>query len=126
MICYLNGVQQLSFVDSGNLAALAGSPQMIRFFKDNTTEDAAGAVARIRLYDKVMPPSQVASLDRLPGSTVAQPAFINLTRLPGPQLSFTLTGTPGMMIIHGQKRQAWPNLENYTFLSSYLDGLLKK
>ena len=41
-------------------------------------------------------------------------------------LKANLTGTPGMMIIHGQKRQAWPNLENYTFLSSYLDGLLKK
>ena len=41
-------------------------------------------------------------------------------------LEANLTGTPGMMIIHGQKRQAWPNLENYTFLSSYLDGLLKK
>ncbi len=66
VVAYLNGVQQFSFVDSGNLATLAGSPQMIRFFKDNTTEDAAGAIARIRLYDKVMPPAQVAALDRLP------------------------------------------------------------
>ena len=41
-------------------------------------------------------------------------------------LKANLTGTPGMMIIRGQKRQPWPNLENYTFLSSYLDGLLKK
>ncbi|HWX23245.1 MAG TPA: pre-peptidase C-terminal domain-containing protein [Candidatus Binatia bacterium] len=70
VVAYLNGVQQFSFVDSGNLATLAGSPQMLRFFKDDTTEDAPGAIARIRLYDKVMPPAQVASLDRV----VAGPA----------------------------------------------------
>jgi protein-disulfide isomerase len=41
-------------------------------------------------------------------------------------LAANLTGTPGMMIIHGQKHQPWPSLDNYTFLSSYLNGLLKK
>jgi hypothetical protein len=172
VVAYLNGVQQFSFVDSGNLATLAGSPQMLRFFKDNTTEDAPGTVARIRLYDKVMPPAQVANLDRISSgpaplqfvqpmyysnhvmyltlqvtpnfayavqastnfanwvtitnitsptplvlisdpqatnyvrrfyrgvaqisTTVAQPAITNVTRLPGPQLSFTLSGTPGV------------------------------
>jgi hypothetical protein len=173
VVVYLNGTQQFSFVDSGNLATLDGSPQMIRFFKDNTSEDSAGAIARIRLYDKVMPPAQVANLDRLTGGpaplrfvqpmyysngvmyltlqvtpnftyavqastnlvnwvtitnvtsptspilisdpqapnyprrfyrgvaqltsvTVAQPVLTNVTRLPGSQLSFTLTGTPGV------------------------------
>jgi hypothetical protein len=64
VVAYLNGVQQFSFVDTGNLATLAGSPQWLRFFKDDSSEDAPGAIARIRLYDKVMPPTQVASLDR--------------------------------------------------------------
>ncbi|HLP78865.1 MAG TPA: hypothetical protein VK327_18340, partial [Candidatus Paceibacterota bacterium] len=50
VVGYVNGAQQFTFVDSGNLATLGGSPLWLRFFKDNTTEDAPGAVARIRLY----------------------------------------------------------------------------
>ena len=69
-------MQQFSFVDTQNYATLAGSPEMLRFFKDNTTEDAPGAIARIRLYDKVMPPAQVATLDRLPGGGVSAPYFL--------------------------------------------------
>ena len=75
VVGYVNGVQQFSFVDTQNYATLAGSPQMLRFFKDDSTEDAPGAVARIRLYDKVMPPAQVASLNRLSGG-IAPPYFL--------------------------------------------------
>ena len=67
VVGYVNGVQQLNFVDTQNYATLAGSPEMLRFFKDEAGEDAPGTIARIRLYDKVMPPAQVATLDRLPG-----------------------------------------------------------
>jgi hypothetical protein len=193
VVTYLNGAQQFSFVDSGNLATLAGSPQMLRFFKDDTTEDAPGAIARIRLYDKVMPPTQVASLDRATAGpaplqfvqpmyysnhvmyltlqvtpnftyavqastnlastnwvtitnvtsstplilisdpqapnfvrrfyrgvasitmlTVARPAITNLTRLPGPQLSFTISGTPGA----SYTVEASTNLLNWTVRSN--------
>ena len=74
VVAYVNGVQQFSFVDSGGLAVMDGSPQTLRFFKDNGNEDPAGAVARVRLFDKVMPPAQVAVLDRLPGG-IAPPRF---------------------------------------------------
>ena len=201
VVAYLNGIQQFSFVDSGNLATLAGSPEMLRFFKDNTGEDSAGAIARIRLYDKVMPPNQVANLDRLTGGpaplqfvqpmyysnrvmyltlqvtpnvtysvqastnfvnwvaitnvtsstplilisdpqapnfprrfyrgltqltsvTVAQPVITNVTRLPGPQLSFTLTGTPGITYTV----EISTNLANWTVRSNCTipgDGLFQ-
>ena len=75
VVGYVNGVQQFSFVDTQNYATLAGEPEMLRFFKDDSTEDAPGAIARIRLYDKVMPPTQVASLDRLSGG-IAPPYFL--------------------------------------------------
>src|SRR5262249_44560791 len=64
VVAYLNGSQQFSFVHNANYATLAGSPQLLRFFKDDSGEDASGTIARIRLYDKVMPPAQIAALDR--------------------------------------------------------------
>jgi hypothetical protein len=76
VVAYLNGVQQFSFVDNANYATLAGSPQLLRFFKDDTTEDSSGTVARIRLYDKVMPAAQVATLDR----EISGPAALKFVR----------------------------------------------
>jgi hypothetical protein len=64
VVGYVNGVQQFSFVDSSNYGVIS-SANDLRFFKDDTTaDDSSGAVARIRLYGAVMPPGQVALLDR--------------------------------------------------------------
>jgi hypothetical protein len=39
----------------------------LRFFRDNpNNEESSGAVARIRIWDKALSPTQVANLDRLP------------------------------------------------------------
>ncbi|MGC3957332.1 MAG: hypothetical protein QM813_05045 [Verrucomicrobiota bacterium] len=62
---YCDGVQRLSFTDSGNNAVI--SANNVRFFKDNTSEDAAGWVARIRNFATALTPGEVANLDRLPG-----------------------------------------------------------
>ena len=64
VVGYINGMQQFSFVDSGNQGVLS-SANDLRFFKDNgNTEESGGAVARIRLYAAAMPAGQVALLDR--------------------------------------------------------------
>jgi hypothetical protein len=63
---YVDGIQQFSFVDSTEYATIDAN-NVLRFFRDNGTEGSPGFVARIRLYDVALSPSQIASLDRLPG-----------------------------------------------------------
>jgi len=65
---YVNGNQEFQFTDSTDLATI-DSNNVLRFFQDNTsggvtTEDSAGAVARIRLYDGALSTTDVAALDR--------------------------------------------------------------
>ena len=67
---YVNGVEHLSFVDSGDAGALDANNKF-RFFQDNTqgsytTEASAGYAARIRVYDCALSATQVSGLDRLP------------------------------------------------------------
>lgn len=67
---YVNGVEHLSFVDSGDAGALDANNKF-RFFQDNTqgsytTEASAGYAARIRVYDCALSAAQVSGLDRLP------------------------------------------------------------
>jgi hypothetical protein len=38
----------------------------LRFFRDPDGKHSGGAIARLRLYDQVLTPEQVASLGRLP------------------------------------------------------------
>jgi hypothetical protein len=73
---YVNGAQQFSFADGGNDGVISGANDL-RFFKDDTTsDDSSGAVARIRLYSAVMPPGQVALLDRTACGGTASPYFL--------------------------------------------------
>lgn len=64
---YVNGVQALSFNDSGNLAVFSGPNNIIQFFRDDTiqnSEQSAGFVDQIQIYDGVLTP------------TPAPPAFV--------------------------------------------------
>ncbi len=63
VVAYVNGGPQLSFVDTA-LRGVLTSANDLRFFKDDSTEESGGAVARIRLYAAAMPAGQVALLDR--------------------------------------------------------------
>jgi len=57
---YVDGVQQFSFVDDQNRAAIQ---RFLRFFKDDPNdEESSGAVARIRIWDGPLTPAQVAGL----------------------------------------------------------------
>jgi hypothetical protein len=117
VVGYVNGVQQFSFVDTQNYATLAGSPEMLRFFKDNGGEDAPGTIARIRLYDKVMPPAQVAALDRVPGGGVSAPYFLT------PYVSSGVLNLPAQLTPGFPYRlQASTNLVNCINLSTNTPG----
>jgi hypothetical protein len=64
VIAYVNGVTQLSFHDTGNLAVI-GSRDTLRLFGDDavtSNEDSAGAVSRIRLYNRPLTAGEVAAL----------------------------------------------------------------
>jgi hypothetical protein len=114
VVAYLNGVQQFSLVDNANYATLAGSPQLLRFFKDDTTEDASGTIARIRLYDKVMPPAQVATLDREVSGSAAPLRFVSPLYYSNHVMYLTLQVTPNVTY----SVQASTNLVNWTTITN--------
>jgi len=65
VVGYLDGVQKILFSDTGDLG-LIDTNNVLRFFKDDVSEASAGSVARIRIYDSVLSPTDVSGLDRLP------------------------------------------------------------
>ena len=61
VVGYADGAQQFTFVDASNDGVIVGDT--LRFFKDNTDEESAGAVARIALFDTVLSAAEVAALN---------------------------------------------------------------
>jgi hypothetical protein len=73
LIGYVDGVQQINFID-GSGAGTISAANALRFFIDDSVvsgEDSAGAVARIRIYNSVLTPGEVAALDRAAGPVAA-------------------------------------------------------
>jgi hypothetical protein len=71
---YIDGVQQLSFTDTSGYAEISPANRLVFFRDDNSTgdsENTAGTVVRIRLFDNALTPGEVAALDRLPAPLVA-------------------------------------------------------
>ena len=62
VVGYVNGAQQFAFLDSGNDGIIVGNT--LRFFKDDGSEESAGAVSRIRLFDTALSAAEVAALER--------------------------------------------------------------
>ena len=55
VVGYVNGFQELSFIDSGNLATFTGPGSIINFFLDDTVvpgDTTSGAVDRIRIVQE--------------------------------------------------------------------------
>lgn len=75
---YINGVQQIAFTDSTDLAVFDATNNIIQFFKDDFTtsqgEASAGVVDLIRIYDAPLSATQVAG-------TVPEPATVTLLSL---------------------------------------------
>jgi uncharacterized protein (TIGR03437 family) len=77
VLVYINGVRQLSFVDSASDALIEGNT--LRFFQDNIGdgESSAGFVARIRIFNAALSGGDIAALDRLPTGAVASVSAAN-------------------------------------------------
>jgi hypothetical protein len=66
VVGYVNGVQQFAFTDTTGHGVISAA-NTLRLFKDDlNTEESAGSLARLRLYDGPLTASQAAALDWLP------------------------------------------------------------
>jgi hypothetical protein len=68
VVGYVNGAQQFSFKDTTR-DGIIDRKNLLRFFIDDKVtsgEDSSGAVARLRIYNAVLTPAEVAALDREP------------------------------------------------------------
>lgn len=64
VVGYLDGARQFVFADTQGAAVIAAA-NVLRFFRDDgTSEHSAGAVARLRLFDRPLSADEVAALDR--------------------------------------------------------------
>jgi hypothetical protein len=63
---YVDGAQEFQFDDTSDNAVIDAANTLRFLLDDNLTnsEESAGAVARIRVYDDVLTPSEVGGLDR--------------------------------------------------------------
>jgi hypothetical protein len=61
-VAYIDGVQQLSFTDSGNLATFDAANNIIRFLRDDGSEHPSGFLDRIRTYSTVLSAAEVLGL----------------------------------------------------------------
>lgn len=62
VIGYVNGVEQISFVDTTDLAVFDAADRIMQFFRDDNQisgEESAGAVDFIRIFDTVETPAAV-------------------------------------------------------------------
>ncbi len=62
---YLNGARVYSFQDSAGNSAIDAA-NTLKFFDDNSSDEAPGAVARIRVYNGVLTAEEAAALDDTP------------------------------------------------------------
>ena len=70
---YADGTRQFQFQDSSGYGLITAA-DTLRFFKDNTTEESGGAVARVRLFTCALTEAQAVALDLLPDE---QPLLIS-------------------------------------------------
>ncbi len=101
--CYANGLFQFSFPDTNNDAVI-DSNNTLFFFRPRpgTDSGSAGKVARIRLYNDVLSPSQITSLDRLPNLSPGCPSVSDLDPaigLPGSNFNINGSGLAGIISI---------------------------
>jgi hypothetical protein len=57
---YVGDTEQISFSDTFDAASIGSDG--LRFFKDNGSEESAGSVARIRIYNGVLTPAEIATI----------------------------------------------------------------
>ncbi|MCX6904711.1 MAG: hypothetical protein NTW03_14765, partial [Verrucomicrobia bacterium] len=89
---YCDGVPRLNYNDAAGYGVITAT-NVLKFFKDDGTEDSAGSVARIRLITCALSPAEVAALDRLP---ISLPPIVltNWVFNASSQFIFTIMGPP--------------------------------
>ena len=68
VVGYVNGVQEIAFTDSSDLAVISDDDFLIFFRDDNTsdnTENSPGSVACILVYDEVLSAVEISRIDCL-------------------------------------------------------------
>jgi hypothetical protein len=93
---YLNGVPEIAYLEVGNFSRLTSNT--ISFFRDDTTEEAPGAVARIRLYDDALTPAQIKATTGCIAPTTCGTEAVTLAGTGGKNV---LVGTAGADVIAG-------------------------
>lgn len=94
---YTNGVRQFAYVDAADQAVTPHPSGNVYLFVDNGSEESAGKVARVRVYDTALPAAQITNTEgcfnrRCGGRTVT---------LAGDRRANVLLGTPGRDVIAG-------------------------
>ena len=88
VVGYIDGVSQFTFADTSQFAMTDGT-SLLRFFRDEDpvapNEASSGSIARLRIYDGALTPSQVAALDRVSGVPTSTVQFLTAieTRMEG-------------------------------------------
>ncbi|MGK2863633.1 MAG: LamG-like jellyroll fold domain-containing protein [Chitinophagaceae bacterium] len=112
---YINGVWQGNYDDSlGNFLPLASNGNVISFFRDNGTEEVAGSIAKLSIYNRVLTESEIQKKTfknicnttvvlaadpneghqwKFPGS--ASSPFISTPAVAGSDSTYTLTAIGG-------------------------------
>lgn len=67
---YIDGLLQFIVLDGAAAGAVLQPANLLRFLVDDGGENASGAVARIRLWNTVLPGAQVAALDDNQGDRI--------------------------------------------------------
>jgi len=111
---YMNGELRFTVDDSANKDGVIGADDVLRFFRDNSNnEEAGGAVARIRIWDKPLSATKIASL----GWVVRQKIITSGAGTPGAMSNVTVKGFgPGETVkvkIH-DPTHGWVTLGNIT------------
>jgi len=115
---YVNGAPAFSFTDTSDLAVVSNTnttDNLLTFFTDDhaglgAPEDTTGNIARIRLYDGVLTPEQVAALDRV--EPVPEPTCLSLA-LAGGILATAIRSR----MKRSRKEYATVKQQDYTLLS---------
>ena len=121
VVGYVNGNPEINFVDNAKTAVI-NSSDILAFFRDDlivANEHSAGSVARIRLYNGVLSPQQVGSLDRLPGVNVDHPIItsdLHVSGTVGNPFSYQITALNNPIYFSATNLPEWAVLDNSTGL----------
>lgn len=101
VVGYIDGAQEATFVDSGDLAVIDGS-NTLRFFIDDETnggEESAGAVACLRLYDTALSGEEIAALPPCDPTAAVSVVEVPALRGAGVASLVALLATAGLAVL---------------------------